>query len=86
MSIEFEIVGGAGPRETAAIMAALVRLSRRASLGCLIPRSPSRAGVVGSERAARSGGATRSFTSERTCRPGLERRTGRRSPRQGSDR
>ena len=26
MSIEFEIVGGAGPRETAAIMAALLRL------------------------------------------------------------
>ena len=31
MNIEFEIVGGAGPRETGAIMAALVRLSEEQS-------------------------------------------------------
>jgi hypothetical protein len=31
MSLQFEIIGGAGPRETAAIMAALVRLSEEQS-------------------------------------------------------
>jgi len=37
MNIEFEIVGGAGPRETAAIMAALVRLSEEQAWAAAFP-------------------------------------------------
>ena len=37
MNIEFEIVGGAGPRETAAIMAALVRLSEEQAWAASFP-------------------------------------------------
>lgn len=37
MSIEFEIVGGAGRRETAAIMAALLRLAEEQSWAASFP-------------------------------------------------
>ena len=37
MSIEFEIVGGAGHRETAAIMAALLRLAEEQSWAASFP-------------------------------------------------
>ena len=37
MSLQFEIIGGAGPRETAAIMAALVRLSEEQSWASSFP-------------------------------------------------
>lgn len=37
MNVEFEIVGGAGPRETAAIMAALVRLAEEQAWASSFP-------------------------------------------------
>ena len=37
MNIEFEIAGGAGPRETAAIMAALIRLAEERSWAASFP-------------------------------------------------
>lgn len=37
MSVEFEIIGGAGPRETAAIMAALVRIAEEQSWALSFP-------------------------------------------------
>ncbi|MBU1227367.1 MAG: hypothetical protein KJ698_09195 [Actinobacteria bacterium] len=37
MSVEFEIVGGAGPRETAAIMAALLRLAEEQMWASSVP-------------------------------------------------
>lgn len=37
MSLEFEIVGGAGPMETAAIMAALLRLAEEQAWGASFP-------------------------------------------------
>jgi len=39
MSLRFEIIGGAGPRETAAIMAALVRLAEEQSWASSFPAS-----------------------------------------------
>ena len=37
MNVEFEIVGGAGPRETAAIMAALLRLAEEEAWAASFP-------------------------------------------------
>ena len=39
MNLEFEIIGGAGPRETAAIMAALVRLAEEQAWAASFPES-----------------------------------------------
>jgi hypothetical protein len=39
MRIEFEIVGGAGPRETAAIMAALARLGEEQAWASSFPEA-----------------------------------------------
>ena len=39
MNLEFEIIGGAGPRETAAIMAALVRLAEEQAWAASFPEA-----------------------------------------------
>ena len=39
MNLEFEIVGGAGPRDTAAIMAALVRLAEEQAWAAGFPEA-----------------------------------------------
>ena len=46
MSVEFEIVGGAGPRETAAIMAALVRIAEEQSWDDETSHAKERVGVL----------------------------------------